>query len=109
MARLPKERLVARVAGDEMGAMLTKPFVMEGERLEINADAREGLIKVEIADVMGAGIPGFSAQEAVEIREDGFRLPVQWQHKSSVQALRGKTVRLRFYMLNTRLYAFCLT
>ena len=109
VARLPKERLVARVAGDEMGAMLTKPFVMQGERLEINADAREGLVKVEIADVMGAAIPGFGAQEAVEIRKDGFRLPVQWQHKSSVQALRGKTVRLRFYMLNTRLYSFCLS
>ena len=64
---------------------------------------------MEMADVMGEAIPGFTAQEAVEIRENGFRLAAQWKNKSSMQELRGKTVRLRFYMLHTRLYAFCLT
>ena len=108
MAWLPKERLVARVAGDEMGALLTRPFVLEGDRLEINADARGGLLKVEVVDVMGRAIPGFSAQEAREIREDGFRLPARWQSGRHVGELRGKVVRLRFYLLQARLYAFCL-
>ena len=66
-------------------------------------------MKVEVADVMGAAIPGFTAQEAVEIRENGFRVTAQWKDKHSMQELRGKVVRLRFYMLHTRLYAFCLT
>ena len=109
VARLPKERLVARVAGDELGVMITKPFVLEGDRLEINADARRGLMKVEVADVMGVGIPGFTVDEAGEIREDGFRLPVEWKNRGSVEELRGKTVRLRFYLLHTRLYSFCLS
>ena len=108
VARLPKERLVARVAGDEMGALLTKPFVLEGDRLEINADTRGGLLKVEVADVMGRAITGFSVQEAREIREDGFRLPARWQSGRHVGELRGKVVRLRFYLLQARLYAFCL-
>ena len=108
VARLPKERLVARVAGDEMGALLTRPFVLEGDRLEINADARGGLLKVEVVDVMGEAIAGFAADEAGEIREDGFRLQARWKCKRGVGELRGKVVRLRFYMLHTRLYSFCL-
>ena len=35
----PKERIVARVAGDELGALITKPFVLEGKKLEINANS----------------------------------------------------------------------
>ena len=109
VARLPKERLVARVAGDELGVLITKPFVMEGDRLKINADARRGLMKVEVADIMGDGIPGFTVDEAGEIKENGLRLPVKWKSGGSLKDLRGKTVRLRFYMLDTRLYSFLLS
>ena len=109
VAKLPKERLVARTAGDELGVLITKPFVMDGDHLEINADARRGLMKVEVADVMGDAIPGFQVEEAGDIREDGFRLPVKWKNGGNLQELRGRTVRLRFYMLHTRLYSFYLS
>ena len=112
VARLPKERLVARVAGDELGVLITKPFILDGERLEVNVDARgykshPGQMKVEVTDIMGDGLPGFTVGEAEEIRESGFRLPVRWKDGDNLGNLKGKTVRLRFYMRETRLYSFC--
>ena len=107
VARLPKERLVARAAGDELGVLITKPFVMDGEHLTVNADARRGLMKVEVADIMGDGLEGFSVGEAEEIRENGFRLPVRWKNGDNLGNLKGRAVRLRFYMRDTRFYSFC--
>lgn len=107
LARLPRERIVARVAGEELGVLITKPFVLEGGSLAVNADARRGLLKVEVADVDGNPLPGFGAKDAQEIRENGFRLPVGWGGGNSLESLRGRPVRLRFFMWRTRLYSFC--
>lgn len=107
VARLPKERLVARTAGDELGAILTKPFIVEGDRLEINADARRGLIKVEAIGPAGEPMDGFSVSEAAEIRRNGFSIPVEWNSGSKISELKGKMIRLRFYMEQARLYSFC--
>ena len=109
VARLPKERLVARTAGDEMGVLMTKPLVIDGDLLKINVDARCGLAKMEIADVMGNPIPEFTVHDAAAIKENGLRVPATWKNRNSIRELRGKTVRLRFYLLHARLYSFCLT
>ena len=106
VAKLPKDRLVARTAGDELGVLITKPFVWRGDSLRVNADARRGLLKVEVADAMGDGIDGFTVHEAPEIRADGLRLEVAWRGGKGLGALEGRTVRLRFYLWRTRLYAF---
>lgn len=109
VARLPKERLVARTAGDELGVLLTKPFVWRGETLHINADARRGLMKVEVADPMGDAIDGYAVQEAPEIRDNGLRIEIGWRGNARLGALQGRTVRLRFYMYRARLYSFALS
>ena len=106
IARLPKERLVARCAGDEMGVLMTKPFTVEGDRLEINADASRGLIKVEITEADGQLIGGFDVNEAIEIKNNGFSIPVEWRNGNKPADLKGKLVRLRFYMYRARLYSF---
>jgi hypothetical protein len=88
---------------------MTKPLVIDGDLLQINVDARRGLSKVEIADVMGNPIPEFTVHDAAAIKENGLRVPATWKNRNSVRELRGKTVRLRFYLLHARLYSFCLT
>lgn len=106
VARLPKERFVARVAGDEVGALITKPFRLEGGELQINANAAKGMIKVEVTDPFGNPLEGFSAKEAVEIRENGFRVPMQWTCGKRLSEIAGRAVRLRFYLYRSRLYSF---
>ncbi len=107
IARLPKERLVARTAGDELGVLMTKPFVVEGDRLEVNADARRGLLKVEAVEPDGERIDGFYCKDAAEISENGFSIPVTWKSGSKIGDLKGRTIRLKFYMRDARLYSFC--
>lgn len=106
VARLQKERLIARSAGDELGVLMTKPFVVEGDALEVNADARRGLLKVEAVHPDGERMEGFSCNEASEIRENGYSIPVTWKSGSRIGDLKGRMVRLRIYMRDARLYAF---
>jgi len=106
VARLPKERLVARTAGDELGVLMTKSFLVEGDTLEVNADARRGLLKVEALAPDGERIEGFCCKDASEIRENGFSIPVTWKTGSKIGDLRGRMIRLRFYMREARLYSF---
>lgn len=104
LARLPMERLVARSAGDELGVLMTKPFKLEGNRLEINADASRGLIKIEVTDPLGTPLEGFHVTDCGEIRENNLRIPVAW--KGDLKELAGRPVRLRFYMHRAKLYSF---
>ena len=106
VATLPRERIVARVAGDEIGALLTKPFLLEGDRLAINASAANGLVKVELTDSIGRPIEGFSITDAGEIRTNGFDVPVEWNGGRHLGDVTGQPVRLRFYMYRSRLYSF---
>ena len=107
VARLPRERLVARTAGDEIGFLLTKPFRLAGDRLTINADARHGLIKVEATDPEGQPLPGLSVKDAAEIGGNGFALPVVWSSGRKLSEYRDRVIRLRFYLQESRLYSFC--
>ena len=106
VAKLPKDRLVARTAGDELGVLITKPFIWRGKTLQVNADARRGLMKVEVADLMGDEIDGYTVHDSPEIREDGLRIDIGWKGDRSLGALEGRPVRLRFYLYRARLYAF---
>ena len=105
VARLPKDRIVARVGGDELGVLLTKPFRLDGNAVTINANASRGLIRVELTDAIGQPIDGFGVKDCAEIRGNGFELPVTWG-ESDLSRLAGQPVRLRFFMQQARLYTF---
>ena len=51
-------------------------------------------------------IPDFSVKEAnIFSGVDELRLRPQWNSKD-LSALKGKTIRLKFYLLNAKLFAF---
>ena len=106
LATLPKDRFVARAAADELGVLITRPFRLEGDRLRINADASRGRIKVEVADPIGTPLPGLTVGDCRPIERDGLRLPVTWNGGKTLQAAAGQVVRLRFYLYDSKLYAF---
>jgi hypothetical protein len=89
------------------GSVTTKPFVLAGRRLELNLDARDGAICVEVLDPAGEPIPGYGRDEAATIQDlDGMRLEPRWEGHPDLNALVGRTVRVRFYLENAKLYAF---
>ena len=68
---------------------------------------RGGAMSVEVLDPSGEPIPGFRRDEAVTIQElHGLRVQPRWEGHTDLNALVGRTVRLRFYLKNARMYAF---
>jgi len=105
VARLPAGRLVSRAAGDEMGALITKPFLLEHDRVCLNIDSRKGIARVEITDIEGKPLGGFTAEESSMISENNMKAFVAWNGKPDVGALKGQIVRLRIYMQKSKLYS----
>ena len=94
-----------RIGEARVQRAVTKPFVLEGKDLEINAAAPSGEMRIEILDAAGKPIPGFTLAEAEPLDgKDGVRLRPRWSSRSP-GSLEGRTVRLRFTLENARLYA----
>ncbi len=96
-------------AQNQAGAVLTKPFQLEGSKLEVNVDATDGEVAVEVLDALqsGTAVPGFSHNEAQVVKAvDELRLQPRWKGHADLAVLRGKVVRLKFHLRNAKLYAF---
>ena len=88
------------------GQLATKPLRFEGNQLEINyATSAAGSLRVEIQDVQGKPLPGFSLSECTEIIGDEIERVVSWTEGSNVSRIAGKPVRLRFVMKDADLYS----
>jgi hypothetical protein len=103
LATLPLDRFVGLAAGDEPGAVTTRPFRLEGDALQVNVDARQGSVRIDLLDENGTPFPDYSAS-ATGI--DDIRWQPAWAAAPQLTALRGTVVRLRFQLQKARLYAF---
>ncbi|GAG27310.1 unnamed protein product, partial [marine sediment metagenome] len=107
LATLRLDGFVGLEAKDRPGTVLTRPFRLAGNRLEINVDARGGSLAVEVLDEQGQTIAGLSRAQCKPLEDvGGLRLPVAWHNQPDLSALHGKLVRLKFSLQNARLYAF---
>ena len=107
LATLPLDRFVCLEAKDQPGVVETRPFKLEGNRLEVNVDAHEGDILVEVLDQAGKPVKGYTRTEAkTHGRVDELRLPVTWNGSEKLDALVGSIVRLKFHLRHAKLYAF---
>lgn len=89
------------------GILTTVPIRFVGARLEVNLDAGAGgWLKVEILDEDGVALPAYSGANSDVLTGNDVRQTVSWKGKSSVSALKGRTVRLRFIGRSVKLYAF---
>ncbi len=89
------------------GELITKPIKFQGSELSINfGTSAAGGIRVEIQDLSGKAIPGFSLADATEQIGNEVARTVTWKQGSDVSSLAGKPVRLRFVIKDADLYAF---
>jgi hypothetical protein len=107
LAKLPLDRFICQQAQGELGTITTKPFKLEGGTLQANVDAKKGRFYVEVLDADGKPIPGFTVNELNYYGSiDALRLEPQWNSNKDLSSLKGKTIRLKFYLYNATLYAF---
>ncbi|MDP6858562.1 MAG: hypothetical protein QF426_01965, partial [Verrucomicrobiales bacterium] len=82
-------------------SVLTKPFRLEGSRLQINVLGEN--IKVDVLDENGKIIPGLTSRSG---KIDSLRWEPKWTNGHGLSQLIGENVRLRFYLQNAKLFAF---
>jgi len=110
LATLRLDGFVCLAANEKAGKVITRPFKLEGDKLEVNVDAEDGWVQVELLDETGKGIPAFSGKAAKRHESvDELRLAPQWKSRGDLSRLKGKTIRLRFTFENAKLYAFGFT
>ena len=125
VALIKADRFVEQHAGNEPGYLMTKEFILDGNRLELNVAAdggayREREVRVEIArhPAMGQhpanvdkksysqGYPGFSYEDCDPISSDRTDCAVTWKGNPDLSSLKGKPVYLRFELRNMGIYSF---
>ena len=104
---LRPDGFVSANAGYEGGELTTKPFVFEGDQLELNySTSAVGTLGVEIQDANGNAIQGYGRDDCPEMFADEIEGAVRWQQGGDVGRLAGSPVRLRFSLNDADLYAF---
>ena len=122
VCRLRRDRFLSNHAGEQTGYLLTRQFVVEGNRLVLNCSAlpkayqqpSDG-IRVAIleapdfktpATMWEKAVPGYALEDCDPIVTDALDYTVKWRGKSDLSALKGHAVYLRFQMKKADLYSF---
>ncbi|HIJ73322.1 MAG TPA: hypothetical protein HPP83_04390 [Candidatus Hydrogenedentes bacterium] len=112
---LPEYR-IASVGCRANGAFTTTPFRMPRGPLLLNADLQKRIsfyqgsyIMAALLDENGDVLPGYAAERCLFREGDDTRLPLVWRDEDGETrdgtAYAGRTVALRFYFADARLYA----
>jgi hypothetical protein len=90
--------------------VVTKPFIVSHPKLFLNAATwQKGSIRVEALTRDWQPIAGFSEPDAREVQGDALDHPVRWKDNADLSKLVGKEIRLKFYMIRSRLHAMTLS
>ncbi len=100
LAVLRRDGFVSLDAGEQEGAVITRPFAFRGRMLCVNVDARRGWLRGDVLDASGKVI---AASQHLEGDQPHGRLV--WK-TPDLGALKGQKVTLRFSLCNARLYAY---
>ena len=105
LATLRLDGFVSLEAGKEQGILTTKILDVGGDALWVNADV-EGDPRAEVLDEDGLPMVGYGVGNCMPVRGDSLQHRVHWKNHSGLEELRGKTVRLRFWLHKGHLYSF---
>jgi hypothetical protein len=108
LATLRLDGFASLDAGYDGGLVMTKQFLFTGSTLKVNAKANFGQVVVEVLDEKGKVATGFSKENCEPMHADSVEHSIHWKGASFAD-LRGKPVRLRFYLTNARLYSYRVT
>lgn len=112
-------------AGATAGTLLTRSMVLAGMSVPPGSDGVKrtpapraralllnvatsagGSVRVEIQDVDGTPIPGFTLAECEPFTGDAIEQPMHWNGSVDVSALEARAIRLRFELRDADLHAF---
>lgn len=104
LARMLRDRYVAREAGETPGLLRTPALMLSAKSLTLNADATGGEARVQITDANGKPLSGYTFADCKPVTTDSLAAPVRW--KKPLERLRGVPIRVEFRLQRARLFAF---
>lgn len=105
LATIRLDRFVSLRAGRGDGTFTTTPVTVNGDTLFVNADAH-GLVAAEVLGDDGQPLPGYGKNDCLAARGDNLRHAITWRRKSGLSDIRGREVRLRFFLADADMYSF---
>ncbi|MFC2123383.1 hypothetical protein ACFLU5_01125 [Bacteroidota bacterium] len=97
---------VSITAPHDGGEFLTKPIIFDGKNLYLNyATSAAGRIQVEIQEIDGRPITGYSLTDANVLIGNEIRRIVTWKDRIDLSEISGEPVRLLFKMKDADLYS----
>ncbi len=107
LAKLRLDGFCSLLAGVEPGSVLTTPVAVEGSELHLNVNSWRGSVRAELIDAAdGRALEGYTMDESMPVVVDEVDAVLGWKNKADLSELAGKTVRVRFTLLDAELYAF---
>jgi len=117
MATLPRDRFAGitplertdlptqRRPVENVGQVTLRKFSAQSAlSVQLNADASEGSVRVEVLDSAGRRVPGYTRQDAIEICGDCLRHPVAWRDRQ-LEDLEPGQYMLRLHLSRATVYA----
>ena len=106
LAALRLDGFVCLEAKERLGTVVTKPFELRGRKLQVNVEAPDGELSVEVLDVNGDPSERFSGSRAETYAGiDELRFEPSWEGQD-LSVLVGEVIQLKFSLRNAKLYAF---
>jgi hypothetical protein len=86
-------------------SFITKPLVLFGGELTLNAGAPWGEVHYQLTDVNSEPLAGYTFDDCVPlVRQDSLTAPLRWREKTAAE-LAGTPLRLQIKFRDARLYA----
>lgn len=90
-------------AGPTGGQVVTRPLLIGGGRLVVNADASRGRLRMALLEVDGGEVPGFGLGDFEVLQANATRAAARWKTGRDLPA--DRPIRVVFELSNTRLYS----
>lgn len=106
LAVLRRDGFASMDAGEKERILLTRPLTFRGKHLFVNIESSNGRLYAEVCGEDGKPMHGFTYADCLPISTDSTKCLIVWKDKENLESLAGKAIRLKFYLTNSKFYAF---
>ncbi len=106
LAILRRDGFASMDANDDQGTLLTRKISSNGKFLFVNVEGSKGELSAEICDEFGHAIKGYEKEKSLPLNINSTKKMMTWKGKKNLGQISGKTIRIKFFAKNLRLYSF---
>jgi len=111
IASIPLDRFFGMISSspEQPGFIVTRPIILNGSELEVNAKVLpvQGQVKLAVLDLAGKELPGFGLGDCKPVKGyDSLKHQISWAAGKRIADLPKQPLRLKFQLEQATFYAF---